>query len=1808
MKIFLHLITFPFFLSLFFTGLSYKCYSQVNPDDIADLQLWLRADSLVDTTATGSLVTQWNDSRGIPLFVDQSNSTFQPSIQYNAINGYPIICFDGGDDFLSTSNSASLALYSGGSIFVVFKSTDAVGGILSRGVDSGTYFGWVCSIGQWDANNNGCFFVFGSLGNAANATGTVIADGNFKIYEIVHSSVNGTDIYLNSNLLVNKPYMPIGTITDDFNIAKGIGGNGYNYFVGDIAEIIIYDRALSDNERIQVEAYIAGKYSEHPVNLGADIIIPYGFCNTTLNAGSGFASYNWSTGEISQVISVDSSGIYGVTVTDNLFGISSYDFITVTYPVINLYDTLLCSGSSVTLSTGLDSTIGYTYLWSDFSTDSILVVYSSDNYSVTVTDGNSCSAVSDTIVVSEDDFPLTASLGNDDSLCVDNTIGLVAPFPLPQINSYLWSTSETTPEIAVDYPGGDYSLTVTDANGCTARDTVNIYIAGTAPIVHFDALTGCSGSSTQFTNTSNPQGTSWLWDFGDTASGVNNSSSLEDPAHVYASGGNYSVRLTVTDGICSNYLDSIIHISQSPVAAFTVGSACINNLYTFIDESTSNEGNITGWEWDFGDLGSTSDTSSLQSPTYTYTDSGNFNVTLIIITDSGCYDTIIHPITIVSSAPSPGSFTLIQPPDSFVTNNPSVYFEWNAAIGAVYYKLEYSTSPLFLSGVTSVSNIIATDTQQNIATAQQYYWKIIAYGICGDSAVSNIYSFTVFDTSSIPGMQLWLMGDSVDTLNNLVPQWYDVSGNNNDVTQSNTAFQPSFINSVYSIYDRPAISFNGSSSFMSNTNPVGIALNTGGSIFIVSKSIDNAGNIVSKIDDSSPNYGWTAGLGWWSGNYEGNFFVNGASSFEPNPAGTSIATDTFNIFEIIHSASAGTTIFKNAIQTNSKPYKAIDNNAGSLLIAKGIVPNANNYFSGDIAEIIVFNTALGTTDRKTIEDYLHFKYAPPVNLGPDIWTDNFCDTTLDASDRFISYSWRYGETTSSIQVNTGDTIWVDVVDVFGFPSSDTVIVHKPIVTAWGDTLCFGDSTTLNVGLSTPFTYVWEWNGDSTFTEDYVIHAGDTVNLHVYDNSPDSCSVDRQIVMVADSFPTLDLLGSSGFSVCTGDLIYPLCDTSDIEIYEWYDGTSYTYNEYFTVIQTSDFTLSLTATNARGCTVSDNIAIGIQGQQPNVGFNFTSVCYGTGSNTFDDTSTPVGMGVLQYWYWDFGNGDIDTLLNPALFLYFYTSDGIYDVTLTVETNQNCSKSITQQVPVYSVPVPAFSPLLGCSGIPLTLTDHSISPVGDVETWNWNFNDPNTPGPDTSTDEQPTHTYDSSGYDTIHLVVVTEYGCTDSIDQPVYIRPSPDVDFSYTSVCDGSPVYFTNETEEGLGIYQMYWDINGNIYTTYNPIFTFDGAGTYPVTLHVQSINGCTVDYTENVVVHAMPAAVFTPPDDICLSYPDTFAESSTVLPPDVIAEWEWDFDEFGTYYGQNPVITFAAEGDYPVILTVTSDAGCSNSITATVHVNPIPTADFLPDEYYGMPPITITFDNNSVDASTSYWEFGDGNISTLTDPWHIYTTEDTFTVMLVVTNSALCTDTAYQEIYIIPTTADVAVTDVVTLQQGEFLTVSAIIWNYGTRKIYELYLYAKASGGTMFMESWSDFVNPLIPMNSMPYTFNAQFAVPPGQSLDYVCVEAQIQNYIPDDVPENNEECITFNNNFSAFIPYPAPSKDEINIDFILPFTDQVSIDLYDIEGRLVEHIYSGEAEKGLNKLTFDISSLNMGVYVYRITFNEDFRILRFVKY
>lgn len=186
------------------------------------------------------------------------------------------------------------------------------------------------------------------------------------------------------------------------------------------------------------------------------------------------------------------------------------------------------------------------------------------------------------------------------------------------------------------------------------RKELHIKVKDCTPVTARLAPKGvtCDGFTVNFSNeTTNSSGTLYAWDFGDPASGADNTSSLEAPVHLYKDTGVYKVKLIVTlGGFCTSTDTLTVRVYPGffPDLA-TVGPLCKGVPVSFSDATTTNYGTPVGWRWDFGNTSATNDSSQLQNPSYSYATPGTYNVRLIVSNTFGCIDTIIKPVVIADN-------------------------------------------------------------------------------------------------------------------------------------------------------------------------------------------------------------------------------------------------------------------------------------------------------------------------------------------------------------------------------------------------------------------------------------------------------------------------------------------------------------------------------------------------------------------------------------------------------------------------------------------------------------------------------------------------------------------------------------------------------------------------------------------------------------------------------------------------------------------------------------------------------------------------------------------------------------------------------------------------------------------------------------------------------------------------------------------------------------------------------------------------------------------------------------------------------
>jgi gliding motility-associated-like protein len=277
-------------------------------------------------------------------------------------------------------------------------------------------------------------------------------------------------------------------------------------------------------------------------------------------------------------------------------------------------------------------------------------------------------------------IPVTGQISGNINTQVVNCTGLTITFSENSTNAsnYYWNfgdptttadTSNLTSPVYTYPSNGTYIVTLIVNPGAFCADTDTVHITVTVPpTVQFPVPPPqcITGNSFNFQATGNFTGAAtFVWNFGPHA--TPSSSTVVDPQNiVYDSSGYFPVTVTVTENGCTGtYTDSVL-VYPIPKAGFaaTPLSGCVPYTVQFSDSSIT--GTPAAYLWDFGDGG----TSTLANPIHTYTDTGVFDVMLIITTNSGCIgiDTFfvpgmvtVHPIPTAGFSVTATSVSIFAP-------------------------------------------------------------------------------------------------------------------------------------------------------------------------------------------------------------------------------------------------------------------------------------------------------------------------------------------------------------------------------------------------------------------------------------------------------------------------------------------------------------------------------------------------------------------------------------------------------------------------------------------------------------------------------------------------------------------------------------------------------------------------------------------------------------------------------------------------------------------------------------------------------------------------------------------------------------------------------------------------------------------------------------------------------------------------------------------------------------------------------------------------------------------------------------------
>lgn len=621
----------------------------------------------------------------------------------------------------------------------------------------------------------------------------------------------------------------------------------------------------------------------------------------------------------------------------------------------------------------------------------------------------------------------------------------------------------------------------------------------------------------------------------------------------------------------------------------------------------------------------------------------------------------------------------------------------------------------------------------------------------------------------------------------------------------------------------------------------------------------------------------------------------------------------------------------------------------------------------------------------------------------------------------LTYDWDFGNGQTStnqdpsnvlypagVMADTSYTITLSVTNFCGTVSHQESIIVMPQPTAiFGpdfDTGCSPWTVNIaNTSIGLPDTYYWDFGDGTTST------TSDDLFTHIFTTG--STPTDYTIMLVVTnecgtdtSYHTVTVVPNAVNAFFNTNVTQG-CEPLTVDFtqftlggtnYSWDFGdgnTSTTYSPSHTFPTAGTYTVALMAND--GCSFdTTEVQITVH-PSPQVSFSFApdSVCINV-PFTFTNTSPP-----LANVSWDFGDGNTSGLNNPT---HSYAASGNYTVTMTGTALSNgCQASTSAVVPVSVNPVANFTatPIAGCVPLTVQFTDQSTNATYHQ----WDFGDGNT-----GTQLNPQHTFTSPGVYTVDLIVENANGCTDTLSQNITVHALPVADFTYnsSSTCY-TPTNFAF-TNQSTGAVNYDWDFgNGLQSNLVNPNTVYATPGTYTIQLTATNQYGCVAVTSQDVTIYETPEAAFNLPiGEICENDSVLF-ESNSNLADQIV----WDFGDGTQLTGESVYYNFPNSGTFNVTIMAYGAGGCGDTLTIAtpITVHPEPVADFsyvnvqVPDPASG----TVEFTNLSTDATTYFWDFGNGANSQEVDPIHRYNSYGDFYVMLIAANPYGCADTVYQ---------------------------------------------------------------------------------------------------------------------------------------------------------------------------------------------------------
>jgi len=627
---------------------------------------------------------------------------------------------------------------------------------------------------------------------------------------------------------------------------------------------------------------------------------------------------------------------------------------------------------------------------------------------------------------------------------------------------------------------------------------------------------------------------------------------------------------------------------------------------------------------------------------------------------------------------------------------------------------------------------------------------------------------------------------------------------------------------------------------------------------------------------------------------------------------------------------------------------------------------------------------------------------------------------------------------------------VNGVACSGNPQNFSIAVNpSPVVTPIANfTVCNGE--TINVPLSANITSDFTWfanpnpnlTGDvnfpqpSSFVNNTLTNLTTVMQYVTYNVSPVSapqgCS-GNPTTFTVEVVPDVELTSDPSIEICSGAAVNMILEANVPSTFTWIatDNTNVTGETLFAQTGNiiSDLLINNTTQNQlvvysiiptadpSGCVgAARTIAVIVRPPLSLLNEDTVTICSGEAVDLTLEANVAAGFN----WFASNNiniDGESTTIQTTNLIndLLVNTSNSVQQVdyqAVATSTVNGCASPIFNIVVfVNPLPIVTNGPVAICSGdnvnTPLTAT------LPSNFTWQAQSNGGVT-GETTTIQNgstindvlvNPSNLAQLVNYDII--ATANASGCKgEMFTVPVTVNPLPNISFDTGSgaLCNLTPVPFNNTSDNGLDFAWTFGDGNGSILE--DPVHSYPAIGTYTVTLTgTNQVTGCVNAFSMDITLSQSPDV------DFAVSEPEGCVVFNTVFSDLIAAPGTtlfWDFGDGETSNQPGSVDhQYPDPGCYDVSLTVTNQAGCSITLVQPdiVCAYAIPDADFIvSSDSLPIGDPTVTFTNQSTDAFTYVWDFGDGTTSTSTNPVHVYPTEPAeYVVTLYAYNELGCYD-------------------------------------------------------------------------------------------------------------------------------------------------------------------------------------------------------------